>query len=43
MENMADAYLAEVVDPDLYIESDQYTVDDIIMGTHSITKRHQVQ
>ena len=29
---VADAYLAEVVNPDLDIESDKCTVDDIVMG-----------
>ena len=32
---MADTYLAEVVNPDLDIESDKCTVDDIVMGTQS--------
>ena len=35
MGQMADAYLAEVVNPDLDIESDKCTVDDIVMGTQS--------
>ena len=32
---MAEAYMAEVVNPDMDIESDKCTVDDIVMGTQS--------
>ncbi len=35
MEHMADAYLAEVANPDLDIESDKCTLDYIVRGTQS--------
>ena len=42
-ERLADAYLAEVADPDLDFEPDKCMADDNAMGTHSNTNEKKKQ